>query len=174
MKSYEEHRHAAPNDVKVSIITVSSSKYQEINNGEKADDKSGKIISEMVKKAGYQIVSQKIINDDIKMIRLTLFKDIYTKNADVVILTGGTGISHRDVTIESIRPLFDKELEGFGEIFRNISFQQVGSPAHLSRATAGVISNRLVYCLPGSPNAMEPALKIILPELPHALSMAKK
>lgn len=174
MKSYEEHRHAAKNDVKVSIITVSSSKYQEVNNKKKTDDKSGTIIKRMVKKSGYNIVSQTIIDDNVKMIRLTVFKNIYINNADTVILTGGTGISHRDVTIESLRPLFDKELEGFGEIFRNISFLQIGSPAHLSRATAGVISNRLVYCLPGSPNAMEPALEIILPELPHAVSMARK
>ena len=174
MKSYEEHRNAAKDDVKISIITVSSSKYQEINSGKKVDDKSGEIIKDMIEKAGYQIISKNIIDDNIKMIRLQLFNDIHTKNADVVILTGGTGISNRDVTVESIRPLFDKELEGFGEIFRNISFKQIGSPSHLSRATAGVISNRLVYCLPGSPNAIKPALDIILPELPHALSMTKK
>ena len=173
MKSYQEHRNAAPHDVKVSIITVSTSKYHEAQK-EEVDDKSGALIRKMVEKTGYQIVSQKLIDDNIEMIRLSLLKSIYDEGAEAVILTGGTGISPRDVTIESVRPLFDKELEGFGEVFRNISFHQIGSPAQLSRATAGVIDNRIVYCLPGSPNAVEPALEIILPELPHAVSMARK
>lgn len=174
MKPYQEHQKAAPHEVKVSIITVSTSKFREKQNKKKVDDKSGEIIRKMIEKTGYQIVSQKLIDDNIEMIRFTLLKSIYVEGAEAVIITGGTGISPRDVTIESIRPLFDKELEGFGEVFRNISFHQIGSPAQLSRATAGVIDNRIVYCIPGSPNAVEPALEIILPELPHAVSMTKK
>lgn len=174
MKSYEEHRRAASHNIKLSIITVSTSKYQYSQIGKKVDDKSGAIIKKMVEKIGYQIVSKKLIDDDIKMIKLTVLKDIYEKGADAIILTGGTGISSRDVTIEALRPLFNKELEGFGEIFRNISFHQIGSSAHLSRATAGIVDKRVVYCLPGSPNAIEPALEIILNELPHVISMAQK
>jgi|TARA_B100000315_G_scaffold259288_1_gene314732 molybdenum cofactor biosynthesis protein B len=174
MKPYQEHQKVAPHDVKISIITVSTSKYHDAQNEKEVDDQSGALIRKMVEKTGYQIVSQKLIDDNIEMIRLTLFKSIYDEGAEAVIITGGTGISPRDVTIESIHPLFDKELEGFGEIFRNISFHQIGSPAQLSRATAGVINDRIVYCIPGSPNAIEPALEIILPELPHAVSMARK
>jgi molybdenum cofactor biosynthesis protein B len=174
MKPYQEHQKAAPHDVKISIITVSTSKFQEAQKEKKVDDKSGALIRKMVEKTGYQIVSQKLIDDNIEMIRLTLLKSMYDDGAEAIIITGGTGISPRDVTIESVCPLFDKELEGFGEVFRNISFHQIGSPAQLSRATAGVIDNRIVYCVPGSPNAVEPALEIILPELPHAVSMARK
>ncbi len=174
MKPYQEHQKAAPHDVKIGIITVSTSKYIEAQKEKEVDDKSGALIRKMVEKTGSQIVSQKLIDDNMEMIRLTLLKSIYDEGAEAVIITGGTGISPRDVTIESVRPLFDKELEGFGEVFRNISFHQIGSPAQLSRATAGVIDNRIVYCVPGSPNAVEPALEIILPELPHAVSMARK
>lgn len=174
MKPYQEHQKASPRDVKVSIITVSTSKYQEVKKEKEVDDKSGALIRKMVEKTGYKIVSQKLIDDNIEMIRLNLLKSIYDEGAEAVIITGGTGISPRDVTIESIRPLFDKELEGFGDVFRNISFHQIGSPAQLSRATAGVIDGRIVYCIPGSPNAVESALEIILPELPHAVSMARK
>ena len=174
MKPYQEHQKAASHEVKISIITVSTSKYIEAQKEKEVDDKSGALIRKMVEKTGYQIVSQKLIDDHIEMIRLTLLKSMYDEGAEAVIITGGTGISPRDITIESIRPLFDKELEGFGEVFRNISFHQIGSPAQLSRATAGVIDSRIVYCIPGSPNAVEPALEIILPELPHAVSMARK
>ena len=174
MKPYEEHRHAAPREVKVGIITVSTSKHQDAQSGKAVEDVSGDIVKKMVEKAGYTLVSKKLADDTVEMIRLTLFKSIYGEGADAVILTGGTGITSRDVTVEAIRPLFEKELEGFGEIFRTISYSQIGSPAHLSRATAGVIDRRIVYCLPGSPNAIELALDIILPELPHAVHMAQK
>jgi len=174
MKPYEEHRHTASHNVKLSIITVSTSKYQYSQFGKKVDDKSGAIIQKMIKKIGYQIVSKKLIDDNIEMIKLTVLKGIYEEGADAIILTGGTGISSRDVTIEALRPLFNKELDGFGEIFRNISFHQIGSSAHLSRATAGIVDNHVIYCLPGSPNAIEPALEIILSELPHVISMARK
>ncbi|MEE9585787.1 MAG: MogA/MoaB family molybdenum cofactor biosynthesis protein [Nitrososphaerales archaeon] len=173
MKPHEEHRQAAPHEVKISIITVSTSKYQDAQSGKDVDDVSGETARNMVEKAGYRLVSKKLIDDNIEMIRLTVFKSIYEEGADAVILTGGTGISSRDVTIESLRPLFEKELDGFGDIFRSVSYRQIGSPAHLSRAAAGVIDRRIVYCLPGSPNAVETALDLILPELPHAIYMAQ-
>lgn len=174
MKPHEKHRHAAPKEVKVSVITVSTSRYQEARSGRKSSgDVSGETASRMVEDAGYKIVSQKLVDDDIRMIRLELLKSIYEEGADAVLLTGGTGISSRDVTIESVKPLFNKELDGFGDIFRNISYSKIGPPAHLSRAVAGVIDKRIVYCLPGSPQAVETALTIILPELPHTLYICR-
>lgn len=174
MKPHEQHRHAAPKEVKVAVITISTSKYREAEEGKtQVSDLSGDTIRRLAEQAGYTIVSQELIDDNIGMIRLTALKNIYEAGADAVILTGGTGITGRDVTIEALRPLFEKELDGFGDVFRNLSYQQVGAPAHLSRAAAGVINHRLVYCLPGSPNAVETALKMILPELPHAVHMAK-
>ncbi len=173
MKPHEQHRHAAPKEAKVAIITVSTSKYREAQEGKQIDDLSGETIRRLTEQAGYTIVSQELIDDEIGMIRLTVLKNLYEAGADAVILTGGTGITGRDVTIEALRPLFEKELDGFGDVFRNLSYQRVGAPAHLSRAAAGVINRRLIYCLPGSPNAVETALGMILPELPHAVHMAR-
>lgn len=174
MKPHEEHRKAAPQEVKVGIITVSTSKYQDAEGGRQIEDTSGDTVKRLVEEAGYKVVSKKLVDDDREMIRLELSRSIYEEGADAIILTGGTGISGRDITIEALRPLFDKEMNGFGDVFRNVSYHQIGAPAHLSRAAAGVVDRRVVYCLPGSPNAVETALEIILPELPHAAHMARK
>lgn len=173
MKTHEKHRHEASQDVNVGIITVSTSKFQLAASGKDANDLSGEIIKKRVEDAKYRIISQKLIDDNISMIRSTLLNFIYEKKVDSIIITGGTGISSRDITIESVRPLFNKELDGFGEIFRYLSYNSIGSSAHLSRAVAGVIGNCVVYCVPGSPNAVDTALDIILPELPHAVHMVK-
>jgi molybdenum cofactor biosynthesis protein B len=173
VKPHEQHRHAASKEVKVAVITVSTSKYREAQEGKQVNDISGETIRSLSEQAGYIIISHELIDDNIRMIRLTVLHSLYEAGADAVILTGGTGITSQDVTIEALRPLFEKELDGFGDVFRSLSYQQVGAPAHLSRAVAGVINQRLVYCLPGSPNAVETALRIILPELPHAVYMVK-
>jgi molybdenum cofactor biosynthesis protein B len=173
MKPHEEHRKKSSTEIKIGIITISSSKYEDSQTGKEIEDISGDIIRKKVQKLDYSIVSNSLISDNMEQIRQTILSNINEKNIDALIITGGTGLSSRDVTIESVRPLFDKEMDGFGEIFRNLSYLEIGSPAHLSRATAGVIDSRVVYCLPGSPNAVETALKIILDELPHTIKMAK-
>ncbi|MBI4257349.1 MAG: MogA/MoaB family molybdenum cofactor biosynthesis protein [Thaumarchaeota archaeon] len=170
---HEKHRAAASKEAKVSIITVSTSRYREQVSKGSTKDESGEKAQQMVQKAGYAVTSTKIVDDDVGMIRLELMKSLYEEKADVVIFTGGTGLSPRDVTIEAINPLFDKELEGFGDVFRKVSHDQIGSPAFLSRATAGSITGKIVFCLPGSPKAVETALNLILPELPHAVYVAK-
>jgi molybdenum cofactor biosynthesis protein B len=172
LKPYEEHRRAAPKEIKVSIVTVSTSKSREARGGKDVDDLSGKTIRRLVEFAGHTVVSQQLIDDDPQKIRFTVLKNLYEDAADTAILTGGTGITRRDVTIEALRSLFDKELYGFGDVFRNLSYQLIGSPAYLSRATAGIIDHRIIYCLPGSPDAVETAMKIIIYELPHAVLMA--
>jgi len=173
LKPHEKHRCAAPKTVKISIITVSTSRYRAVKMGDDASDTSGSKAKRMVEEAGHIVVSKKIVDDDIGMIRLELLKSIYEEGAEAVILTGGTGVTGRDVTVEAVRPLLDRELEGFGDIFRSVSYSQIGSPAHLTRAVAGVVDRRIVYCVPGSPGAVETALSIILPELPHAVYMAR-
>jgi len=144
-----------------------------VKKGLEVSDPSGSKARQMVEEAGYKVVLTRLVDDDVGMIRLELLKSIYEEGADAVILTGGTGVTGRDVTVESVKPLLEKELEGFGEIFRSVSYSQIGSPAHLTRALAGVIDRRIVYCLPGSPAAVETALKIVLPELSHVVYMAR-
>jgi molybdenum cofactor biosynthesis protein B len=127
----------------------------------------------MIQASGYTLASSKIVDDDVGMIRLGLLKSLYEEKADVVVLTGGTGLAPRDVTVEAVGPLLDKALEGFGDLFRKVSYDQVGSAALLSRATAGSTGGKLVFCLPGSPRAVETALDLILPELPHGVHIAR-
>jgi len=127
----------------------------------------------MVKTSNHKIVSRKLISDDKEMIRLEVLRSLYDEDADVVILTGGTGLAKKDVTFESIMPLLDKKIEGFGELFRAVSYQKIGSPSYLSRALAGTLGGKLIFCLPGSPQAVELALSLILPELSHMVYHAR-
>ncbi|MEM1524684.1 MAG: MogA/MoaB family molybdenum cofactor biosynthesis protein [Nitrososphaerales archaeon] len=173
MEVVKKHKEEAHGPVKVSVITISTSRYQKILEGESVQDESGDKAIEMIKKAGHIVISKKIVNDDSEMIKNELLKSIREEGADVVIMIGGTGLSPRDVTIETVQPLFDKVISGFGEIFRMVSYQEIGAAAFLSRATAGTIDKRLVFCLPGSPYAVITALNIILGELNHAVYIAK-
>ncbi|MEM2955305.1 MAG: MogA/MoaB family molybdenum cofactor biosynthesis protein [Nitrososphaerales archaeon] len=172
-KAYEEHKKLAPKSINVSVITVSSSRYEKASQGIAVEDESGLKAVEMVKESGHKIVSRKLINDDEEMIKLEVLRSLYDEDADAVILTGGTGLAKRDVTYESIKPLLDKEIVGFGELFRTLSYQKIGSPAYLSRALAGTLNGKLIFCLPGSPNAVELALSLILPELSHMIYLVR-
>lgn len=169
MKPHEEHRSKGKKSVSVSIITVSTSRYEKMVKKIPFEDESADTAAKMIEEAGYTLKNRKVIDDHKGLIRLELLKSIYEEGSDVVILTGGTGLSSRDVTVEAVRPLLDKELEGFSEIFRSESFKEVGSAAYLTRAVAGSADGRLVFCLPGSPDAVRLGLKLILQEIPHAL-----
>ncbi|BDZ69196.1 molybdenum cofactor biosynthesis protein [Methanobacterium ferruginis] len=165
-ESMKEHKKQSPSRVKVGIITLSDSKSQL-----KEEDLSGKIIKESLEEQ-HEIVSYQIIPDEGELLLKTLemMKD---KKAEVVFSTGGTGIGKRDITIETIKPLFEKELNGFGEIFRYESYKELGTGAILSRATAGVWQNTFLVALPGSPHAVELGMKIIKPELGHLVKHMK-
>ncbi|MEM3531413.1 MAG: MogA/MoaB family molybdenum cofactor biosynthesis protein, partial [Nitrososphaerales archaeon] len=149
------------------------SRYEKASQGIPIDDESGSKAIEMIKESGHNIVSRKLVSDDKEMIRLEVLRSLYDEDADVVILTGGTGLAKKDVTYESIKPLLDKEISGFGELFRGISYQKIGSPSYLSRALAGTLNGKLIFCLPGSPNAVETALSLILPELSHMIYLIR-
>ncbi len=172
MKPHEEHRSRGKRNVSISLITVSTSRYEKMKEEKPFTDESADRAEKLINEAGFILKSRKVVDDHKGMIRLELLKSIYEERCDAIILTGGTGLSSRDVTVEAIRPLLDKELEGFSEIFRAESFKEVGSAAYLTRAVAGSIDGRLVFCLPGSPDAVELGLKLLLPELPHALYIA--
>ncbi len=165
--------HEVDVDYKVGIITVSTSRYERFGKlrgveNIRDEDESGKLIAETF---GEKVVAYILVPDNIEDIRSAVFEVLTT--ADVCIVTGGTGVAPGDVTIEAVEPLFTKKLEGFGEVFRRLSYDEIGIAAILSRATAGLISDKVVFCLPGSTKAVKLGLEIIKPLLRHLLSHAK-
>ena len=166
--SVEEHRAYASGALGFGVITVSDSRAQE-------DDLSGRLLREGVAAAGHRVVESLLVADDVAAIRAAVWRLLEQPGLDVVVATGGTGLSPRDLTVEAVAPLFDRPVEGFGELFRMLSFQQVGAAAMLSRAAAGLVRDRAVFLLPGSPKAVSLALEaLILPEAGHLLAQARR
>jgi molybdenum cofactor biosynthesis protein B len=156
-----EHKKEAPKSVTLGIITVSTSRAL-------IDDTSGQWIAEQVKKMGHSVVFHQVVPDDVEAITVMLRNLIKNINPQVVLMSGGTGITKKDVTIEAVSPLFAKELTAFGPLFAGLSMHEIDSAAIMSRATAGVIGNTVVFCMPGSLNACKLACsKLIFPELGH-------
>jgi molybdopterin adenylyltransferase len=167
-KSASSHKEASPQKIKVALFTVSSSRFRD----KSLKDESGEIAKELLEKEGHEF-SYSVIDDSRSMIRLCLFKSLFEENFDAAIFLGGTGLSPRDVTVEAISPLLDKRLDGYGEIFRRQSYESIGSPAVMSRAMAGTIETKVVFCLPGSPDASGLGMELILKELRHAVFIAR-
>ncbi len=140
------------------------------------DDPSGDLIVETLQKAGHTVVFREIVPDDTVFIGKYVSRALGSEKVDAIVLCGGTGISPRDVTIEAVRPMLIKTLPGFGELFRKLSFDEVGSAAVLTRALAGVADQgKAVFCIPGSPQAVRLVLeKLILPEVGHILKHARE
>ena len=159
--STHEHKKHAPRKVTLGIITVSTTRALK-------DDTSGKWISEAGSAEGHDIVYHRVIPDDAEIIAKTLKRAICNEKPQVILMTGGTGITPKDVTIEAVSPMFAKTLTGFGPLFAQLSYEEIGSAAFLSRATAGVIEGTVVFCMPGSINACKLACReLIFPELGH-------
>ena len=137
------------------------------------EDVTGKLIEQKAREAGHE-TTRSIAPDKANEIKKAVQGFIADKKIDAVITTGGTGIARRDVTIETLSPLFEKELPGFGEILRRIGYERIGAAALLTLATAGLIERKLVFCLPGAPNAAKVAMKLILPELGHIIKHARE
>lgn len=169
----ELHKSSAPNSVGIYIITCSTSKFHEFKAGSNPNDASGDIIQRLAVEAGNTVEGRSLISDSKVMIVKTVKQALKARKVDAVIITGGTGMSPRDVTPESVAPLIDKEIPGFGELFRKISYESIGPPAILSRAFAGTSKGKPIFCLPGSPDAVQTAMeKLILPELGHIIGVA--
>ena len=164
-ESMKEHKKQAPKSVNGAVITLSDSKYNDFLLN-KDSDISGSLIKDALSEK-HNLVFYSVIPDDAGLLVSTIGHIIEKYDVDVIITTGGTGIGPRDITIETIKPLFNKELNGFGEIFRYESYKELGTGAILSRATAGVYKGKLLIALPGSPNAVSLGLKIVMPELGH-------
>ncbi len=174
-KVHELHKASAPHSVGIFILTCSTSKFKQTKAGTKPDDTSGDIIEHLASNAGHTIQGRKLISDSKPMITKTAKQALRTRGVDALIITGGTGLSPRDVTVESISPLVDREIPGFGELFRKLSFDTIGSAALLSRAFAGTSTGKAVFCLPGSPDAVQTAMeKLILPELGHIIRITRE
>ncbi|MCS7125595.1 MAG: molybdopterin-binding protein [Aigarchaeota archaeon] len=172
-RPHEEHRSKAPKTLKFTLYTISTSRYNAKISGKEYSDETMDVAVKLIREKKHEIIERDIIDDDKEMIKQTLLRAVQ-RDVDVIVLMGGTGLSSRDVTVEAVRPLLDKEVEGFGEIFRFESYREIGAAAALTRATAGIISRRVVLCLPGSPKAVELALKIFLDELPHLVYLARQ
>lgn len=168
--SAEEHRQRGRDRIQAlacAVITVSDTRSLET-------DESGQEIARQLKNAGHEVVERTVVPDDPDRIELVL-KHWLRADIQAVILNGGTGIARRDGTVEVVRRLLDRELDGFGELFRMLSFEQVGAAAMLSRALGGVAQGKVVFALPGSRKAVELALeKLIIPELRHLVYEVSK
>ncbi|WP_054844239.1 MogA/MoaB family molybdenum cofactor biosynthesis protein [Vulcanisaeta souniana] len=160
------HREAGPKTANFFVITVSTSRYNAKVSGQPYTDESGDLAESMLRQVGHRVVGRELIKDDLVMIRSLVDSLLLRDDVDVVVLTGGTGLARSDVTIEALRPLFEKELEGFGELFRQVSYQRIGTGVIMTRATAGIARSRLIVALPGSPDGVRTGLEIILQELP--------
>ncbi len=166
--SHAGHRAKAPVTVTVSVITVSDTRTLE-------SDESGRLMADMCREAGHLVSGRLVVPDDPEAVRTALDQVLDDDSVQAVLLNGGTGISGRDRTLEGISSMLEMTLPGFGELFRSLSYAEIGPAAMLSRAVAGLASGRPVFSVPGSPAAVRLAMeKLILPEIGHLVSEARR
>lgn len=157
--SVETHRQDAPQRLRCFVLTISDTRTAD-------SDPSGDAIAEALQQAGHEIAGRALVKDDPDEVAAVVEEQ--SEEVDAIVTTGGTGITSRDSTYEALSDLFDRQLDGFGELFRMLSFQEIGAAAMLSRAIAGTIEHTVVFSLPGSTSAVRLAMeKLIIPELPH-------
>jgi molybdenum cofactor biosynthesis protein B len=166
--SHLEHKELAPRSVRCYVVTVSDTRTVDT-------DTAGRAIADLLRAAGHEIVGRTIVRDDPELVRGTIERQLANPQVQVIITTGGTGIASRDSTYEAVSGLLDKRLDGFGELFRMLSFEQVGAAAMLSRACAGLVAGRIVVALPGSQAAVRLAVeRLLIPELGHLVREASR
>jgi molybdenum cofactor biosynthesis protein B len=166
--SQEEHKAQAPRSVRCFIVTVSDTRTE-------ATDTSGRAIADLLTAAGHVVAGRAIVKDDAEMVRGTLERQLAIADLQAIITTGGTGVTARDSTYEVVSSLLQKRLDGFGELFRMLSFQQIGPAAMMSRACAGIVAGHVVVSLPGSEAAVRLAVeRLLIPELAHLVQQATR
>ena len=171
----KKHKATAPKQLKFAVFVCSTSRYQQLQKGEEIDDVSGENIEALLKNAGHMVLFKKIIADDKALIQEAVKSVLDSADLDAAIFCGGTGIAPSDITIETVSPFLEKTLPGFGEIFRRLSYDKVGSAAVMSRAVAGVAKGKALFCIPGSPDAVRVSVEmLILPEAPHIVRHARE
>jgi molybdenum cofactor biosynthesis protein B len=165
---YQEHKQQAPKSVNCAVVIISDTRTEQ-------SDQSGKLIMAALKKNGHQVMSYSILKNDADLVARKLGGLLNEESLQVIITSGGTGIGHRDITIETISPTLEKKLDGFGELFRSLTYKEIGTGSIMSRAMAGVARGKVIICLPGSAGAVELAVKrIILPEIGHLVREATR
>jgi len=165
---YLEHRKASPRSLVFAVVTVSDSRTFET-------DESGGMAEDILRKEGHEVCRRLIARNDEDEIRSIIEGLLNSREVDVILTIGGTGLSTRDVTVETVSKTVEKRIEGFGELFRFLSYSEIGTAAMLTRAFAGVAKGKILICLPGSRNAVELAMrKLILPEIGHMVREARR
>jgi len=175
-EAHKKHREHAPKTLNFYVITISSSRYEKFVNREPVVDESGDLMKQLIIESGHKVVGYSLIPDNKVKILRAFSEALDRDDVDVIVSTGGTGYTPSDVTVETIRGIFDREIEGFSDVFRLVSYNdpEVKSAAYLTKASAGVIQNKIVYLLPGSPDAVKLALKeLILPEVGHLIYLVR-
>jgi molybdenum cofactor biosynthesis protein B len=166
--SQTEHKAGAPASVRCFVVTISDTRTEDT-------DTSGRAIVDLLQGAGHTIIGRVIVNDDADVVRGTIERHLANAELQAIITTGGTGITSRDSTYEAVFGLLQKRLDGFGELFRMLSYQQIGPAAMMSRACAGLVAGRIVVSLPGSEAAVRLAMeRLLIPELGHMVQQASK
>ena len=167
-ESVHQHREGAPESVRVAVLTISDTRTPETDTG-------GDVVEETMRGAGHEVVAREIVRDEATSIRTTLVDLLARPDVDAVVTTGGTGISARDTTYEVVERMVEKRLDGFGELFRMLSYEEIGAAAILSRALAGAVGTKLVASLPGSRNAVRLGMeKLLVPEVAHIVFELRK
>ena len=166
----QEHKKGTSGPYNFGLITISTSRFQKygsVSMPEDAEDGSGSIMRDIIETNGHNVSKYMLVDDSTDAIKNSISSALES-DVDIVITSGGTGLTPQDVTIESVSPMFEKDIPGFGELFRYKSIDQIGTAVILTRACAGVIDGKAVFCLPGSPNAVRLAVQdIIIPEAGH-------
>jgi molybdenum cofactor biosynthesis protein B len=166
--SVDEHHSTSPDRLRCAVVTVSDTRTQETDTG-------GAAVVEYLERADYQVVAREIIPDEAARMRSLLLELSERSDVDAILLTGGTGISSRDQTFETVGSLLTKPLPGYGELFRMLSYAEIGPAAMLSRATGGLLGRTVVLMMPGSPHGVRLAMeKLIVPELKHLVREARR
>ena len=167
-ESVHQHRESAPETVRVAVLTISDTRTPETDTG-------GDVVEESMRGAGHEVVAREIVRDEAASIRTTLVDFLARSDVDAVVTTGGTGISARDTTYEVVERMIEKRLDGFGELFRVLSYEEIGAAAVLSRAVAGTVGTKLVASLPGSRNAVRLGVeRLLAPEIAHVVFELRK
>ncbi len=165
---YQEHKKKAPQRVSCAVLTISDSRTEQ-------DDESGKLIKQRLSDHGHRVISYAILKNEADSIKKKIDELLRQEGLEVIITSGGTGVSHRDITVETVSPILEKKLDGFGELFRFLSYQEISTTSIMSRAIAGVTGGKIILCLPGSPEAAKLAMdKVILPEIGHLVREATR